>query len=254
MLDVDFNAHAFASRQMYVVPQSARASVSVGLDLREPPSPHSSSHANPLSALLEKSAPRSEGFATPGGKDAPAVKLADRLAVLARVLRQAASPPVRAVLLGMVCGAIPPAKAPPVTHARHARRLCISLLRVCRRYSSRQMRRGWARWSRGCCGWGTPHCRHMAFRGAKPYEACERVINSEIGKHASPRRLNNQTAQLEGGGAGHQRKCLRRQDGRHATACAGHVDHAQKNCSVFKGKNASLRPPLTLTLLPYSRL
>ena len=147
MLDVDFDAHAFASRQMYVVPlvpQSPRASVSAGLNPREPP-PHSSSHANPLSALLEKSAPRSEGFATPGGKDAPAVKLADRLAVLARVLRQAASPPVRAVLLGMVCGAIPPAKAPPVTHARHARRLGISLLRACRRYSSRQMRRGWAR-------------------------------------------------------------------------------------------------------------
>ena len=30
--------------------------------------------------------------------------------------------------------------------------------------------------------------------------------------------------------------------------------NSQKNCSVFKGKNASLRPPLTLTLLPYSRL
>jgi len=32
------------------------------------------------------------------------------------------------------------------------------------------------------------------------------------------------------------------------------VSLQKKNCSVFKGKNASLRPPLTLTLLPYSRL
>ena len=28
----------------------------------------------------------------------------------------------------------------------------------------------------------------------------------------------------------------------------------QKNCSVFKGKNAGVRPPLTLTFLPYSQL
>ena len=28
----------------------------------------------------------------------------------------------------------------------------------------------------------------------------------------------------------------------------------EKNCSVFKGKNAGVRPPLTLTLLPYSQL